>query len=124
MKHGYESADNFANVFEYMNNGQHSSSESINELRGSVSEPDSRSNSVTSEDIDTRSKTERIPIPAPNNMRKRETMYNGMSALESRGLTPTPTKYRNLLEENVKNVGSLINLYYEDVKNKISPYNK
>ena len=32
MNRGYESSDNFSNMFEYMNSCQHSSSESINEL--------------------------------------------------------------------------------------------
>mgnify|MGYP005987939391 CR=1 FL=1 len=124
MKHGYESSDNFANVLEYMNNCQHSRSESVNELDTNVPEPESRSNSVTSDDIDNRIASELIPIPLPNAIRKRETMCNGLSALDLHNLTPTPTKHRKILEENVNNIGSLINLYYEGIEHKMSPYSK
>ena len=126
MKHGYESSDNFANVLEYMNSCQHNSSESINELEYNEPElePESRSNSVTSDDIDNRIASELIPIPLPNAIRKRETMCNGLSALDLHNLTPTPTKHRKILEENANNIGSLINLYYEDIDHKISPYSK
>ena len=126
MKHGYESSDNFANVLEYMNSCQHNSSESINELEYNEPElePESRSNSITSDDIEYRRASELIPIPLPNAIRKRETMCNGLSALDLHNLTPTPTKHRKILEENANNIGSLINLYYEDIVHKISPYSK
>ena len=126
MKHGYESSDNFANVLEYMNSCQHNSSESINELEYNEPElePESRSNSITSDDIEYRRASESIPIPLPNATRKRETMWNGLSALDLHNLTPTPTKHRKILEENANNIGSLINLYYEDIEHKISPYSK
>jgi hypothetical protein len=126
MKHGYESSDNFANVLEYMNSCQHNSSESINELEYNEPElePESRSNSITSDDIEYRRASELIPIPLPNAIRKRETMCNGLSALDLHNLTPTPTKHRKILEENANNIGSLINLYYEDIDHKISPYSK
>ena len=130
MKHGFESSDNFANVLEYMNSCQHSSSESINELEynepdlGLELEPESRSNSVTSDDIDNRRATELIPIPLPNATRKRETMCNGLSALDLHNLTPTPTKHRKILEANANNIGSLIDLYYESIEHKMSPYSK
>ena len=124
MKHGYESSDNFANVLEYMNSCQHKSSESINELDTSGTDPESRSNSITSDDIEYRRASELIPIPLPNATRKRETMCNGLSALDLHNLTPTPTKHRKILEENANNIGSLINLYYEDIEHKISPYSK
>ena len=126
MKHGYESSDNFANVLEYMNSCQHNSSESINELEYNEPElePESRSNSITSDDIEYRRASESIPIPLPNATRKRETICNGLSALDLHNLTPTPTKHRKILEENANNIGSLINLYYEDIEHKISPYSK
>jgi len=132
MKPGFESSDNFANVLEYMNSCQHSSSESINELEYNEPElglelelePESRSNSVTSDDIDNRRATELIPIPLPNATRKRETMCNGLSALDLQNLTPTPTKHKKILEENMNNIGSLINLYYEGIEHKMSPYSK
>jgi len=132
MKPGFESSDNFANVLEYMNSCQHSSSESINELEYNEPElglelelePESRSNSVTSDDIDNRRATELIPIPLPNATRKRETMCNGLSALDLHNLTPTPTKHKKILEENMNNIGSLINLYYEGIEHKMSPYSK
>jgi hypothetical protein len=124
MKHGYESSDNFANVLEYMNSCQHKSSEGINELDTSGTDPESRSNSITSDDIEYRRASESIPIPLPNATRKRETMWNGLSALDLHNLTPTPTKHRKILEENANNIGSLINLYYEDIEHKISPYSK
>lgn len=123
MKHGFESSDNFANVLEYMNNCQHSSSESINELEYNT-EPESRSNSVTSEDIDNRIASELIPIPLPNAIRKRETMCNGLSALDLHNLTPTPTKHKKILEESANTIGSLINLYYDSIEHKMSPYSK
>ena len=124
MKHGYESSDNFANVLEYMNSSQHKSSEGINELDTSGTDPESRSNSITSDDIEYRRASESIPIPLPNAIRKRETMCNGLSALDLHNLTPTPTKHWKILEENANNIGSLINLYYEDIEHKISPYSK
>lgn len=123
MKHGFESSDNFANVLEYMNSCQHSSSESINELEYNT-EPESRSNSVTSEDIDNRIASELIPIPLPNAIRKRETMCNGLSALDLHNLTPTPTKHKKILEESANTIGSLINLYYDSIEHKMSPYSK
>jgi len=127
MKHGYESSDNFANVLEYMNSCQHNSSESINELEYNTEpelEPESRSNSVTSDDIDNRIASELIPIPLPNAIRKRETMCNGLSALDLHNLTPTPTKHKKILEESANTIGSLINLYYDSIEHKISPYSK
>lgn len=129
MNHGYESSDNFSNIFEYMNSCQHSSSESINELDTTEEsntihepEPESRSNSITSDDMDYCTITREIPIPIKKSMRKRETMFNGMSAFDLQGLTPTPTKYRNMIEENTQHVGSLIKKYYEEVEFNLSPY--
>ena len=131
MNHGYESSDNFSNMFEYMNSCQHSSSESINELDTTEEsnnihepepEPESRSNSVTSDDMDYCIITREIPIPIKKSMRKRETMFNGMSAFDLQGLIPTPTKYRNMIEENTQHVGSLIKKYYEEVEFNLSPY--
>jgi hypothetical protein len=129
MNHGYESSDNFSNMFEYMNSCQHSSSESINELDTTEEsntihepEPESRSNSITSDDMDYCTITREIPIPIKKSMRKRETMFNGMSAFDLQGLTPTPTKYRNMIEENTQHVGSLIKKYYEEVEFNLSPY--
>ena len=129
MNHGYESSDNFSNIFEYMNSCQHSSSESINELDTTKEsntihepEPESRSNSITSDDMDYCTITREIPIPIKKSMRKRETMFNGMSAFDLQGLTPTPTKYRNMIEENAQHVGSLIQKYYEEVEFNLSPY--
>ena len=129
MNHGYESSDNFSNIFEYMNSCQHSSSESINELDTTKEsntihepEPESRSNSITSDDMDYCTITREIPIPIKKSMRKRETMFNGMSAFDLQGLTPTPTKYRNMIEENTQHVGSLIQKYYEEVEFNLSPY--
>mgnify|MGYP005654280657 FL=1 len=129
MNRGYESSDNFSNMFEYMNSCQHSSSESINELDTTEEsnnihepEPESRSNSVTSDDIDYCTITREIPIPIKKSMRKRETMFNGMSSFDLQGLTPTPTKYGNMIEENAQHVGSLIKKYYEEVEFNLSPY--
>ena len=131
MNRGYESSDNFSNMFEYMNSCQHSSSESINELDTTEEsnnihepepEPESRSNSITSDDMDYCTITREIPIPIKKSMRKRETMFNGMSAFDLQGLTPTPTKYRNMIEENAQHVGSLIKKYYEEVEFNLSPY--
>ena len=131
MNRGYESSDNFSNMFEYMNSCQHSSSESINELETTDEsnnihepEPESRSNSITSDDMDYCTITREIPIPIKKSMRKRETMFNGISAFDLQGLTPTPTKYRNMIEENAQNIGSLITKYYEEVEYNLSPYNK
>ena len=132
MNHRHESSDNFSNIFEYMNSCQHSSSESINELDTTNEEfkiihepePESRSNSVTSADIDNCTITHEIPIPIEFPKRKRETMCNGMSAHDLYGLTPTPTKYRNMIEENAQNIGSLITKYYEQVEYKLSLYSK
>jgi len=139
MKHGFESSDNFSNMLEYMNSCQHSSSESINELDTTIEEPviihesnissqkpdpESRSNSVTSDDIDNCTITHEIPIPTPPQRRTRETTYNGMSVRDSYGLTPTPTKHRKFLEETAQNIGSLITKYYEQVEYKLSPYSK
>ena len=129
MNHRHESSDNFSNIFEYMNSCQHSSSESINELDTTEEsnnihepEPESRSNSITSDDMDYCTITREIPIPIKKSMRKRETMFNGMSAFDLQGLTPTPTKYRNMIEENAQHVGSLIQKYYEEVEFNLSPY--
>ena len=129
MNRGYESSDNFSNMFEYMNSCQHSSSESINELDTTEEsnnihepEPESRSNSITSDDMDYCTITREIPIPIKKSIRKRETMFNGMSAFDLQGLTPTPTKYRNMIEENTQHVGSLIKKYYEEVEFNLSPY--
>ena len=129
MNHRHESSDNFSNIFEYMNSCQHSSSESINELDTTEEsntihepEPESRSNSITSDDMDYCTITREIPIPIKKSMRKRETMFNGMSAFDLQGLTPTPTKYRNMIEENTQHVGSLIKKYYEEVEFNLSPY--
>lgn len=131
MNRGYESSENFSNMFEYMNSCQHSSSESINELDTTEEsnnihepepEPESRSNSVTSDDMDYCIITREIPIPIKKSMRKRETMFNGMSAFDLQGLTPTPTKYCNMIEENTQHVGSLIKKYYEEVEFNLSPY--
>jgi len=129
MNHRHESSDNFSNMFEYMNSCQHSSSESINELDTTEEsnnihepEPESRSNSITSDDMDYCTITREIPIPIKKSMRKRETMFNGMSAFDLQGLTPTPTKYRNMIEENAQHVGSLIQKYYEEVEFNLSPY--
>ena len=127
MNHRHESSDNFSNIFEYMNSCQHSSSESINKLdtteeSNNIHEPEpepesrSNSNSVTSDDIDNCTITHKIPIPIKFPKRKRETMCNGMSAHDLYGLTPTPTKYRNMIEENAQNIGSLITKYYEEVE--------
>lgn len=141
MKHGFESSDNFSNIFEYMNSCQHSSSESINELDTTTEEskiihesnissqkpdPESRSNSVTSDDIDNCTITHKIPIPTPIQRRTRESTYNHMSVCDSYGLTPTPTptKHRKFLEETAQNIGSLITKYYEQVEYKLSPYSK
>ena len=131
MNHRNESSDNFSNMFEYMNSCQHSSSESINELETTDEsnnihepEPESRSNSITSDDMDYCTITREIPIPIKKSMRKRETMFNGISAFDLQGLTPTPTKYRNMIEENAQNIGSLITKYYEEVEYNLSPYNK
>ena len=133
MNHRHESSDNFSNIFEYMNSCQHSSSESINKLDTTEEsnnihepepEPESRSNSVTSDDIDNCTITHKIPIPIKFPKRKRETMCNGMSAHDLYGLTPTHTKYRNMIEENAQNIGSLITKYYEEVEYNLSPYNK
>ena len=131
MNHRHESSDNFSNIFEYMNSCQHSSSESINELETTDEsnnihepEPESRSNSITSDDMDYCTITREIPIPIKKSMRKRETMFNGISAFDLQGLTPTPTKYRNMIEENAQNIGSLITKYYEEVEYNLSPYNK
>jgi len=132
MKHGFESSDNFSNIFEYMNSCQHSS-ESINELDTTTEEPnissqkpdpESRSNSVTSDDIDNYTITHKIPIPTPIQRRTRETTYNRMSVRDSYILTPTPTKHRKFLEETAQNIGSLITKYYEQVEYKLSPYSK
>jgi len=140
MKHGYESSENFSNMLEYMNSCQHSSSESINELdtttieepviihESNISsqkpEPESRSNSVTSDDIDNCTITHKIPIPIPIQKRTRETTYNCVSVRDSYGLTPTPTKHRKFLEETAQNIGSIITKYYEQVEYNLSPYNK
>ena len=135
MNHRHESSDNFSNIFEYMNSCQHSSSESINELDTTEEsnnihepepepepEPESRSNSITSDDMDYCTITREIPIPIKKSMRKRETMFYGMSAFDLQGLTPTPTKYGNMIEENAQHVGSLIKKYYEEVEFNLSPY--
>ena len=139
MKHGFESSDNFSNMFEYMNSCQHSSSENINELDTTTEEPiiihesnissqkpdpESRSNSVTSDDIDNYTITHKIPIPTPIQRRTRETTYNCVSVRDSYILTPTPTKHRKFLEETAQNIGSLITKYYEQVEYKLSPYSK
>ena len=131
MNHRHESSDNFSNIFEYMNSCQHSSSESINKLDTTEEsnnihepEPESRSNSITSEDIYNCTITHEIPIPTPPQRRTRETTYNGMSVRDSYGLTPTPTKHRKFLEETAQNIGSLITKYYEQVEYKLSPYSK
>ena len=116
-----------------------SSSESINELDTTQEEPiiihesnisyqkpdpESRSNSVTSDDIDNCTITHKIPIPTSIQRRTRETTYNGMSVRDSYGLTPTPTKHRKFLEETAQNIGSLITKYYEEVGFNLSPYSK
>ena len=124
MKHGYESSDNFANMLGYVNSCQHNSSDSINKLDTSGPDPESRSNSITSDDIDDRIMSKQIPIPLPNTIRKRETMCDGTSALDLHNMTPTPTKHMKMLEDNAKNIGSLINLYYENINHKLSPYSK
>ena len=131
MNNKHESSDNFSNIFEYMNSCQHSSSESINKLdtteeSNNIHEPEqeSRSNSITSDDMDYCTITREIPIPIKKSIIKRETMFNGMSAFDLQGLTPTPTKYRNMIEENAQNIGSLITKYYEEVEYNLSPYNK
>jgi len=133
MKPGFESSDNFSNMFDYMNSCQHGSSESINELDTTIEEsnissqkpdPESRSNSVTSDDIDNYTTTRKIPIPTSIQRRERETTYNCVYACDSYRLTPTPTKHRKFLEETAQSIGSLITKYYEQVEYKLSPYSK
>lgn len=132
MNREYESTENFSNMLEYINSCQHSSSESINELDKTIEEsvmesmfePDSRSNSIMSDDIDYCTITQKIPIPIKTPRREREAQFNGMSAFDLRDLTPTPTKYSNMINENVQNIGSLITKYYEQVEYKLSPYSK
>jgi len=141
MNRGYESSDNFSNMFEYMNSCQHSSSESINELdtteeSNNIHEPESEpepepepepeniSNNIISDDKDYCTITQEIPIPIKKSLLQRETQFNGMSAHDLYGLTPTLTKYRNIIEENAQNIGSLITKYYQEVEYNLSPYNK
>ena len=136
MEHKYESSENFSNMLEYMNSCMHSSSESINELDKTVEEseiefepepepePESRSNSIISDDKDYCTITQEIPIPIKKSLIQREAQIDEMFAFDLRDLTPTPTKYSNMINENVQNIGSLITKYYEQVEYKLSPYSK
>jgi hypothetical protein len=132
MNREYESTENFSNMLEYINSCQHSSSESINELDKTIEEsvmepdfePDSRSNSIMSDDIDYFTITQKIPIPIKTPRREREVQFNGMFTFDLHELTPTPTKYSNMINENVRHIDSLIQKYYQEVEYNLSPYNK
>ena len=105
MKSGHESSEDFSNVLEYMNNDYEHRSESVDEIELSSSGPESCSNSITEDEcysIGHYILSDKIQIPPPTIVRKRETNYDGTSILDLRYLTPTPTKYYNQLHENMK----------------------
>ena len=118
MKNALDSSDNFSTSFEYITylNKEHSSSESISETQSNSSESKSRNNSTSDEDYmmyeelseDEPIITVPIPIPIPIPIRKRETTLEGESILDTRYLTPTPTKYADQLKKNVVIINELL----------------
>ena len=133
MNHGYESSDNFSNMLEYLNNCQHSSSESINELNTTQEESnninkldaddlyceleqeyDSINNSTMNEDKDSII-TSTIPIPNITSINKKDKVHD---------ITSIPKHKYKITAETPSTVGSLITKYYEEVEFNLSPYNK
>jgi hypothetical protein len=95
--------------FENSNNVRLSSVDSRDEV-SSNSDRDSRSNSIVYDDSSKTMKyiqSDQIPIPSPYNARKREVNYDGENISDQRRLTPTPTKYYMLIQENMKKIQKL-----------------
>ena len=96
--------------FEISNKGRLSSFDSRDEV-SSNSDIDSRSNSIVDDDNSKIMKytySDQIEIPSSPNVRKREVNYDGKNISDQYRLTPTPTKYYILIQENMKKVQKLL----------------